>query len=96
MKHIRKPNENLEELLRELKIGDNSIYDSETNYEITKVPSGFVYKHEYVGLVFVPDFPDSPTAPACPPDRPKTQPPKIEGTMAEKKVEKPAKKVVTK
>jgi len=90
MKHIRKADEDLEELLRELKIGDNSIYDSETNYEITKVPSGFVYKHEYVGLVFVPDFPDEVKQEA--PKLAITQP----ATMAEKKIEKPAKKVVTK
>ena len=57
MKRIRKPNEDLEELLKELKIGDNSVYDESTNYEITKVPNGFIYKNEYVGLVFVPDFP---------------------------------------
>lgn len=98
MKHIRKANEDLEEMLREMKIGGNSVFDSETNYEITKVPNGFIYKNEYVGLVFVPDFPDVKklTAPMCPPDRPKTEPPKTEGTMAERKVEKPAKKVVTK
>lgn len=57
MKRIRKPNEDLEEMLKELKIGDNSVYDESTNYEITKVPNGFIYKNEYVGMVFVPDFP---------------------------------------
>lgn len=88
MKHIRKPNEDLEELLRELKIGDNSVYDQETNYEITKVPCGFIYKHEYVGMVFVPDFPQA--------EEQIKIPPKIQPTMAEKKIEKPTKKVVTK
>lgn len=53
---IRNANENLEELLKELKIGDPTILDSETGYEITKVPNGFLYKNEYIGLVFVPDF----------------------------------------
>ena len=57
MKRIRKENEDLEEMLRELKIGDSPIFDSATTYEITKVPNGFIYKQEYVGMVFVPDFP---------------------------------------
>lgn len=57
MKTIRNKNQDLEEMLRELKIGEQSIYDEVSNYEITKVPNGFVYKNEYVGLVFVPDFP---------------------------------------
>lgn len=87
MKRIRKANEDLEEMLRELKIGSNSVYDSETNYEITKVPNGFIYKNEYVGMVFVPDFP---------PEVKQEIPPIKVATMAEKKVEKPAKKVVTK
>lgn len=91
MKRIRKANEDLEEMLRELKIGGNSVYDSETNYEITKVPSGFVYKHEYVGLVFVPDFPVEQKIE----QKVKVEVPKP-ATMAEKKIEKPAKKVVTK
>ena len=57
MKRIRKENEDLEEMLRELKIGDSPIFDNATTYEITKVPNGFIYKQEYVGMVFVPDFP---------------------------------------
>lgn len=84
MKKIRKPNEPLEEMLRELQIGDNSIYDSETNYEITKVPCGFIYKNEYVGMCFVPDFLQE------------VQQVKPQPTMSEKKIEKPARKVVTK
>lgn len=88
MKRIRKANENLEEMLRELSIGDNSVYDEVTNYEITKVPNGFVYKNEYVGMVFVPDFPQAETQAIIPP--------KIQPTMAEKKIDKPVKKVVTK
>ena len=89
MKRIRKPKEDLEEMLRELKVGDSSIYDEETNYEITKVPNGFVYKNEYVGMVFVPDFPSDETK------RLISQAPKP-ATMAEKKIEKPVKKVVNK
>ena len=44
-------------MLRELKLGDSPIFDSATTYEITKVPNGFIYKQEYIGMVFVPDFP---------------------------------------
>ncbi len=57
MKRIRKENEDLEEMLRELKIGDSPIFDSATTYEIIKVPNGFIYTKEYIGMVFVPDFP---------------------------------------
>lgn len=57
MKRIRKENEDLEDLLKELKIGDSPIFDNATAYEIIKVPNGFIYKQEYVGMVFVPDFP---------------------------------------
>lgn len=64
MKTIRNANEDLEDLLRELKIGDVPIYDSVTNYEICKVPNGFIYKNEYCGLVFVPDFPTEEKKPA--------------------------------
>lgn len=53
---IRKAEDNLEEMLKDLKIGQ-TVLDSETGYDITKVPNGFIYKNEYIGLVFVPDFP---------------------------------------
>ena len=55
MKTIRNKNEDLSEMLKELKIGDIPIYDAVSNYEITKVPGGFIYKNEYAGVVFVPD-----------------------------------------
>ena len=55
MKKIRKEGENLEEMLKELKIGDFPILDSATGYEITKVPNGYIYKNEYIGMVFVPE-----------------------------------------
>lgn len=55
MKTIRNRGEDLNEMLRELKVGDVPIYDSVSNYEITKVPGGFIYKNEYAGLCFVPD-----------------------------------------
>lgn len=55
MKKIRNANEDLRAMLKELKIGDMPIYDTVTNFEISKVPNGFIYMHEYVGAVFVPD-----------------------------------------
>lgn len=55
MKKIRKEGENLEEMLKELKIGDFPILDSATGYEIVKVPNGYIYKNEYIGMVFVPE-----------------------------------------
>ena len=55
MKTIRKKDEDLAEMLAELKIGDCPIFDEVSTYEITKVPNGFIYKNEYVGMVFVPD-----------------------------------------
>lgn len=55
MKKIRKEGENLEEMLKELKIGDCPILDSATGYEITKCPNGYIYKNEYIGMVFVPE-----------------------------------------
>ena len=55
MKKIRKEGENLEEMLKELKIGDCPILDSATGYEITKVPNGYIYKNEYIGMTFVPE-----------------------------------------
>lgn len=54
MNVIRKKNQDLEELLEELKIGDDSIFDEVTSWNITRVPGGFIYKNEYAGAVFVP------------------------------------------
>ena len=51
---LRKSDEDLEEMLKELKIGQ-TILDTETGYDICKVPNGFIYKNEYIGMVFVPD-----------------------------------------
>lgn len=55
MKKVRSRNEDLAEMLKELKVGDDPIFDSVTNFEISKVPSGYIYMHEFVGAVFVPD-----------------------------------------
>lgn len=51
---LRKSDEDLEEMLKELKIGQ-TILDSETGYDICKVPNGYIYKNEYIGMVFVPE-----------------------------------------
>lgn len=53
MKQIRKPGEDLMELLAELKIGDAPILDSVSGYEIVKVPNGYIYKNEFAGMCFV-------------------------------------------
>lgn len=54
-KKIRQPQENLEEMIAELKVGDGAIVDSATGYEIVKVPSGYLYRNEFCGIVFVPE-----------------------------------------
>lgn len=54
-KKIRQTQENLEEMIAELKVGDGAIVDSATGYEIVKVPSGYLYRNEFCGIVFVPD-----------------------------------------
>jgi hypothetical protein len=52
---IRKSTDNLQQMLADLKVGDAPILDTESGYDITKVPSGFIYRNEYIGMVFVPD-----------------------------------------
>lgn len=54
IKIVRKKTDQLDEMLEEMKIGDPSLFDEVTGYEITKVPNGFIYKNEYCGLCFVP------------------------------------------
>jgi hypothetical protein len=54
MKTIRTKDQDLQEMLDELKVGDVPIFDSVSNYEICRVPGGFIYKNEYVGMVFIP------------------------------------------
>ena len=55
MRKLRDKTENLEQLLKEQKVGDDAICDTVTGFEIIKVPNGWIYKHEYAGLCFVPD-----------------------------------------
>ena len=55
MKKIRNKGEDLGEMLKELKVGDDPIFDAVSCYDITKVPGGFIYKSDYAGMVFVPD-----------------------------------------
>ena len=57
MKRMRARGEDLAELLRVQKIGDEPIYDVVNAVEIIKVPGGYLYSKEYVGLTFVPDAP---------------------------------------
>ena len=52
---LRKSDEDLEEMLKELKVGQ-TVLDSETGYDITKTLTGYIWKNEYIGMVFVPDF----------------------------------------
>lgn len=57
MKRMRARGDDLAELLRAQKIGDEPIYDVVNAVEIIKVPGGYLYSKEYVGLTFVPDAP---------------------------------------
>lgn len=52
---IRKSTDNLEQMLADLKIGEPPILDTESGYDITRVVSGYIYRNEYIGMVFVPD-----------------------------------------
>ena len=52
---IRKSTDNLEQMLADLKVGEPPILDTESGYDICRVPSGFIYRNEYIGMVFVPD-----------------------------------------
>ena len=58
---IRKSTDNLEQMLQDLKIGEPPILDTESGYDITRVVSGFIYRNEYIGMVFVPDPPQKET-----------------------------------
>lgn len=50
---IRKAEDNLEEMLKELKVGQ-TVLDSETGYDITKTLTGYIWKNEYIGMVYEP------------------------------------------
>jgi hypothetical protein len=52
---IRKSTDNLQQMLSDLKVGDAPILDTESGYDICRVPSGFIYRNEYIGMCFVPD-----------------------------------------
>lgn len=55
MKRLRNKGEDLAAMLKELKVGDEPIFDAVSNYEITRTPGGYIYKNEYCGLCFVPE-----------------------------------------
>ena len=50
---LRKSDEDLEEMLKELKVGQ-TVLDSETGYDITKTLTGYIWKNEYIGMVYEP------------------------------------------
>lgn len=54
MKTIRNREDDLQEMLANMKVGDSPLYDMETNYEITRCVGGFIYRREYEGICFVP------------------------------------------
>ena len=55
MRKLRDRTENLEQILREMKIGDDVICDTVTGFDIIRVPNGWIYKNDYAGLCFVPE-----------------------------------------
>ena len=55
MKRLRNKGEDLAAMLKELKVGDEPIFDAVSNYEIVRTPGGYIYKNEYCGLCFVPE-----------------------------------------
>ena len=74
---IRKTTDNLEQMLQDLKIGDPPILDTESGYDITRVVSGFIYRNEYIGMVFVPDTPQKETVGAIKHSVSKTEPKQV-------------------
>ena len=70
---IRKSDEDLEEMLKELKVGQ-TVLDSETGYDITKTLTGYIWKNEYIGMVYEP--------------APKEEKSKTEKTEPKKRIEK--------
>ena len=74
---IRKSTDNLEQMLQDLKIGEPPILDTESGYDITRVVSGFIYRNEYIGMVFVPDTPQKETVGAIKHSVSKTEPKQV-------------------
>ena len=64
---IRKSDEDLEEILKELKVGQ-TVLDSETGYDITKTLTGYIWKNEYIGMVYEPSPASAPKD-----EKPKTE-----------------------
>ena len=71
---IRKSTDNLEQMLQDLKIGEPPILDTESGYDICRVPNGFIYRNEYIGMVFVPDTQQNETVGAIKHSVSKTEP----------------------
>lgn len=45
----------LEQILAEMKIGDEPIFDEDSAFKIVRVPNGYLYYTEYAGVAFVPE-----------------------------------------
>ena len=58
MRKTRVKNEDLKTVMREMEIGGAPVFDAVSNYEIYKIPQGFIFKSDYAGLVFVPALED--------------------------------------
>lgn len=53
MKTVRSKNDDLMQMIESLKVGDQPIFDEVSQFEITRVPGGLIYKNEYAGVCFV-------------------------------------------
>ena len=88
---VIKTPEEAEQVLSSLKIGEETIFNYNPKWRVTRVNGGWLYSSDYNGVTFVPDAPK---------EQPKKEaviiPPPIKPMMEEKKVTKPARKVVTK
>ena len=88
---VIKTPEEAAQVLSSLKIGEETIFNYNPKWRVTRVNGGWLYSSDYNGVTFVPDAPK---------EQPKKEaviiPPPIKPMMEEKKVTKPARKVVTK
>ena len=51
----KKKGDNVEEEITNMKIGDAPVFDEESQFKICRVPNGFLYYNDYVGVCFVPE-----------------------------------------
>lgn len=50
----RKKGEDMNLALKNLKVGDATLFDEVTGFRITRVPGGYIYHSDYAGMAFVP------------------------------------------